>query len=46
MSLGEKIDFCPSGNTCLSKWSQVSRQYLANNAFVSASNMIFTLYLK
>ena len=29
-------------NICLSKWSQISSQYLANNAFVSVGSMIFT----
>ena len=38
----DKIDFYPSENISLSKWSQISRQYLANNAFVSAPNMNFT----
>ena len=43
MSLSEKSDFCPSENICFIKWSQISRQYLAKNAFVPAPNMIFTL---
>ena len=38
----EKTDFCPSWNTCSSKWSRISRQYLANNSFASAPKMIFT----
>ena len=29
-------------NICLSKWIQISSQYLANNAFVSVQNKIFT----
>ena len=37
----EKIDFYSSGNICLSKWSQIFRQYLANNAFASVPNMNF-----
>ena len=46
MSFSEKIGFCPSENICFSKRSEISRQYLAKNAFVPAPNMIFTLYLK
>ena len=42
MSLNDKIDFCFSKNICLSKRSQISRQYLAKNAFVPAPSMIFT----
>ena len=42
MSLSEKSDFCPSENICFIKWSQISRQYLAKNAFVPAPNIIFT----
>ena len=34
MSLSEKTDFCLSENICLSKLSQISWQYWANNAFV------------
>ena len=29
-------------NICLSMWIQISSQYLANNAFVSVQNKIFT----
>ena len=42
MSWSEKIEFCPPGNICIGKQSKISGQYLANSAFVSASNMIFT----
>ena len=42
MSLSERTDFFPSENIYVSKLSQISRQYLANNAFASALNMIFT----
>ena len=42
----EKIDSCLSGNLCLTKWSQISRQYLANDAFVSAQTQFSSLYHK